>query len=360
MFTFLIILFIGSIIFVNNNDRFYNRSIVEVTSIAQVDEREVVDQRQNRDIVFRQYLTGVVKNGPFKGQSIQLSNEYSQSRAYHPELSVGHAVFVGIEEQENGALFGEITEIKRDQVLVLVGWLFIFTLLIVGRKQGLFAIISLVLNTVIIVYTIHQFAATANAELLLLMSFAVVVITILSIFFVSGFHVRTYAAILSTLIGTFALLGIAIAVLELTGEQGLRFEEMAFLSRPPHAIFMAGVLIGALGAVMDIGVSMASSLFALYEQNNQISVKALIESGREIGKDIMGTMTNILFFAYVSGTIPSLLLYFLNGAPLGFTLSMNLSLEITRALAGSIGIVLTIPIGLVTTILMIEWKRRKL
>ena len=89
-------------------------------------------------------------------------------------------------------------------------------------------------------------------------------------------------------------------------------------------------------------------------------VKALKKSGLEIGKDIMGTMTNILFFAYISGSIPVLILYLKNASPLSFTLSMNLSLELARALAGGIGIVLTIPIGLYTSIFFINRKKAKL
>ena len=108
---------------------------------------------------------------------------------------------------------------------------------------------------------------------------------------------------------------------------------------------------------MDVAITMSSSIFGLYEKNNNISVKALVKSGREIGKDIMGTMTNILLFAYISGTIPMLILYFKNTSPLGFTLSMNLSLELARALAGGIGIVLTIPIGLYITIFFVNRKR---
>src|SRR5690606_30886104 len=99
---------------------------------------------------------------------------------------------------------------------------------------------------------------------------------------------------------------------------------------------------------------------SLYEKNNKISVKALIKSGMEIGKDIMGTMTNILFFAYISGSIPILILYFKNASPFMYSLSMNLSLELARALAGGIGIVITIPIGLYVTIYFVNRKRGKL
>jgi uncharacterized membrane protein len=111
---------------------------------------------------------------------------------------------------------------------------------------------------------------------------------------------------------------------------------------------------------MDVAITMSSSIFGLYEKNNHISIKALKASGMEIGKDVMGTMTNILFFAYISGSIPMLILYMKNGSPLGFTLSMNLSLELARALAGGIGIVLTIPIGLYISIFLVNRKKARL
>ncbi len=135
---------------------------------------------------------------------------------------------------------------------------------------------------------------------------------------------------------------------------------MQFLTRPYQMIFMAGLFVGSLGAVMDVAITMSASIFALYETNNAISVKALKASGLDIGKDIMGTMTNILFFAYISGSIPMLILYLKNASPLGFSVSMNLSLELARALAGGIGIVLAIPIGLYISIYFVQRKRRSL
>src|SRR5699024_11228998 len=142
-----------------------------------------------------------------------------------------------------------------------------------------------------------------------------------------------------------------------TLESGLRYEEMQFLTRPYQVVFMAGLFLGSLGAAMDIAITMASSIFGLYESDHQIETKTLRASGREIGKDIMGTMTNILFFVYMSGSIPMMILYLSNQSPLGFTLTMNLSLEISRALAGSIGIVLTITISLMIAIFFVNRKR---
>src|SRR5690625_5423047 len=95
---------------------------------------------------------------------------------------------------------------------------------------------------------------------------------------------------------------------------------MQFLTRPYKLIFLAGLFIGSLGAVMDVAISISSALYELYQKNNDISDEALKASGMDIGKDIMGTMTNILFFAYVSGSMPMLILYLKNYSPIVFTL----------------------------------------
>lgn len=239
----------------------------------------------------------------------------------------------------------------------MITWVFIFSLLFVGKWQGLFSLFSLVINAIILSIALDVYVNTSEKSLLIICSISVIIFTIISLILVSGRNEKTYAAIIATLLGTFLSLAITYFVLWVTSEKGLRYEELQFITRPYKLVFLAGLFLGSLGAVMDVAITMSFSIFGLYEKNNNISVKALITSGREIGKDIMGTMTNILLFAYISGTIPMLILYFKNASPLGFTLSMNLSLELARALAGGIGIVLTIPIGLYITIFFVNRKR---
>src|SRR5699024_8923786 len=113
-------------------------------------------------------------------------------------------------------------------------------------------------------------------------------------------------------------------------------------------------------AVMDVAITMSSSIFELYEKDPHIKNEALKKSGLDIGKDIMGTMTSIVFFAYVSGTMPMLIIYLKNATALNFALSLNLSLVSARALAGGIGIELAIPIGLYVSIFLVNRKRAKI
>ncbi|MFA1711180.1 YibE/F family protein [Peribacillus frigoritolerans] len=353
--------FVLSVIFVHHNYSFYERPIAKVIKTNLDNTTELNDMYENKDRLYTQSITAEIQNGKEKGKLIHLKNEYSSSGAFDQEYRVGNDLFVSIDTKtkENSKLTGTIKDVKRDKFVLIVAWVFIFTLLIVGKKQGLLSIISLAVNAILLSYALDFYLNTSNIGLVLICSISIILFTVFSLLLVNGFNEKTYAAVIATLLGTFLSLFIAYLVMWLTSEKGLRYEEMQFITRPYKMVFMAGLFIGSLGAVMDIAITMSSSIFGLYEKNNQISVKALKTSGLEIGKDIMGTMTNILFFAYISGSIPMIILYLNNDSALGFTLSMNLTLELARALAGGIGIVLTIPIGLYVSIFFINRKRER-
>ncbi|WP_369546934.1 YibE/F family protein [Bacillus velezensis] len=351
--------FISSLIFVTHNASFYERPIAKVTKTTLEHQSDVQDMHKNKDKIFNQTITARLENGSQKGQLIHLSNQYSSSGANDQKYSIGDEVFVSIDKGKpsNKEISGSIIDKKRDKQLLLIAWVFIFTLLIVGKKQGFFSIVSLMFNAVLLSFALDLYRKHPNIGLIFICGVCILIFTVISLLLVSGFHAKTYAAIAATLAGTFVSLLITYLVMLATGEKGLRYEEMQYLTRPYHTVFMAGVFIGSLGAVMDVAITMTSSVFGLYEENNGISLQALRRSGMEIGKDIMGAMTNILFFAYISGSIPMMLLYLKNDSPIGFTLSMNISLEIARALAGGIGIVLAIPASLYASIFFIKRKK---
>ena len=349
---------IGSFLFVNNNFSFYERDIIKVIESELISEKSVIDRHENRDVLATQLITAEIKNGDYKGSFVTIENEYSESGAYDQAYKKGDELFVSL--NDSPSLTASIQDVKRDKNLLLITWVFIIILLIIGRKQGLYAVISLAINAIILSFALDFYIKHVEISLLLICGFTVILFTIISLLLVNGFNEKTYAAIIGTLLGTFISLLITYIVMWLTNENGLRYEEMDFLTRPYKMVFMAGLFVGSLGAVMDVAITMSASIFSLYEKNNTISVASLKKSGLEIGKDIMGTMTNILFFAYISGSIPLLILYFKNGSPLLFTLSMNLSLELARALAGGIGIVITIPIGIYVSIYFVNRKRAKI
>ena len=358
LYAALLLSFIGSIFFINTNYGFYDQPIVKITEAEITETQELSDIYGNEDVLYTQQLEGEIRNGEYKGERIKLENEYSLSGANDHEYRVGHDLFVNLDRTaDSTSLSGTIDNVKRDKYVVVMTWIFIFVLLIIGKKQGFYSIVSLALNAVILSYALDVYIRTENASLLLIAGVSVLLFTITSLLLVNGFNEKTYAAIVSTILGVFVALLLASFAIWTSGGNGLNYEEMQFLSRPYEVVFMAGLFIGSLGAVMDVGITMSASIFTLYEKNPNISIQAMKKSGIDIGKDIMGTMANILFFVYISGSIPMLLLYLSNGADWPFTFSINLSLEIARALAGGIGIVLTIPIGIYTSIFFIKRKK---
>lgn len=357
LYALLVICCAASLWFVNRNYSFYDQPIVKVLDVELIETTAVTDVHGNEDTLFLQRLTALIQNGERQGQEIQLVNTYTASGAFDHRYHAGHELFVLINSDDGGVLSGTVTEVKRDKSIVFVAWIFIFTLLIIGQKQGLLAIASFTLNVLILSFALDLYVGSANIHLLAVSSVCIVLFAATSIVFVNGLNEKAYAALIATLLGTFFAMAVAFLVIWLTGGKGLRYEEMQFLTRPYEVIFMAGLFIGSLGAIMDVAITMASSMFALYDSNPRISNEALKTSGLQIGRDIMGTITNILFFAYVSGSIPMILLYLKNAAPPGFAFSMNLSLELARALAGAIGITAAIPISLYCTMIFIKRKK---
>src|SRR5690625_996863 len=123
--------FIGSIAFVYNNYSFYDQPIAQVIETTLEDTSEVTDQHHNKDKLFKQHITAKVKNGKEKGQIIHLTNTYSSSGAYDQPYQSGNELFISIDKnkEQNADLTGTIEDVKRDKYIMIVAWMFIFTLL---------------------------------------------------------------------------------------------------------------------------------------------------------------------------------------------------------------------------------------
>ncbi|MDN4523064.1 YibE/F family protein [Fictibacillus fluitans] len=361
LYTVIVICFVSSILFVNHNSTFYKQTVAKVTNIHLQEKKQVKDMHNNEDQIFTQSITAEIKNGKYKGKLVRLTNDYSSSGAYDQQYKIGNELFISIDKNsKKQKLTGSINDAKRDKYLVLVGWIFILTLLLVGKKRGLFSLISLLVNALLLSFALDFYVNHSYKSLVWICSILVILFTVISLLLLNGLNEMTYAAIVATLLGIFLTLLVTYVSIKFTAGNGLRYEEMQFLTRPYELVFMAGLLVGSLGAVMDVAITISSSVFGLYEKNGDISLKALKQSGMEIGKDVMGALTNILFFVYAAGSIPSMILYLKNASSLGFTLSMNLSLEIARSLAGGIGIMLTIPIAVYTSVYFVNQKRKRI
>lgn len=348
-----LVLTIGLVSFTYYNASFYQVPIGEVTKVTSHHSKKTVDEQHNRDTHYTDQLSVKLLNTAQKGATLKVEHQYNGSHTEAQPYRVGDRLLLHINASTNEAY---VVEKKRDTLVVTVLSVFILSLLVIGQRIGLQSIVSLMMNTGAILVAVWLYNQNPNLNLFLLMSIAVVVATSLTLALVTGWQSRTVVTIASTVLGTFICVGIAWLVITLTNSQGIKYETMSFLTVQPKMIFLTSVLVGTLGAVMDVAITISSGMYEILQRTPSIPTQRWIKAGQNIGKDIMGTMTNILLFSYLAGSLPMLLLFLKNGNTLTYSISMNWSLEICRAITGGIGIVLTVPL---TILLMQIWHRWK-
>lgn len=344
----LIILFVlstASLVFVNNNFLFYKTDIVRIDELK---EEISVDATEPNILgieeeYYVQKINGTYMNGKNKGKIINLENIRSTSNVADTKYEVGDYVFVS---------GNNIIGLKRDTFVVFSVVVFIILIFSIGQFRGLLSICSVILNIIIFLIGIKL---SSSINIVALMIIESILFTVLSLIFANGVNRITFCSILSVIISTIILYLIVLTIILTTKYNGINFNGLGFLTVPPEDVFSASLLIGGLGAIMDVCITIVSSIKELIEKDKNITDEALIKSCRNIGMDIMGTMINVLFFTYLSSALPTFILALRNGVTLTNYISSNFSLEITRFLVGGISIVLSI---FVSTIVGIKFSRR--
>lgn len=329
---FLLLLSIISIIFVSNNDFLYKDEIMKITNIK----IEKIEKVQNTIGIEEEYymekITGIITNGKSKNTEKTIEYERTYSSVITDKYRVGDKVFV----KKN-----EITGLKRDVYITFLIVSFIILIYIVGEYKGLLSIVSVIFNIIIFYIGLDLYFKGIN--LLFLCIIESIVFSIFSLFIVGGINKKTVSAIVSVFTSVIILLILVLIVVTFTKYDGINFNELSYLTVPPEDIIIPELLIGSLGAIMDVAITMSSSINELIEKDKNISIKNLTISSKQIGKDIMSTMTNVLFFTYILSGLPIFILAIRNGFGFYNYISSSFSLELTRFLVGSIGIVMSIP-----------------
>ena len=348
----LIIMSLFSLYFISNNENLYNKPIAKIIAInEQESNKETTDGKI--EPIKNQKIQAIIMNGLYKGKTVELNNVTSFSQVNDLDLKINDEVFLSIQDNDKQEISTvKILDLKRDKYIVYIINIFVALILLVGGAKGFRSLASVFVNIAIVFIIIGLF--TKGYDLMVFSIIASILFVVLSILLVSGRNKKSFSAIVGTLIGTLVSMVIAGVVIKFNNWSGIHFEEMEFLTHPPEQIFFIELIIGTLGGIMDIAISISSAIKELYDKNPNIERKAIIKSSREIGQDIMGTMANTLVFAYLSGSIPTILLLLRNGMPITYIININLSLEFMRAIVGSIGIVLSIPITIYTSILILK------
>jgi uncharacterized membrane protein len=309
-----------------------------------------------------QDVTYEVLEGEYKGIIFESKNELEQ-RIFDINLKKGDKVLLLLQIYEDGTINGFATDYIRNNTMIIFVALFMIALLLIGKLKGLRALISLTITIgaiflILIPYTIKGYDPLIIAVLVS------IGITLITISLIAGLNRKALSAIIGTVGGVFFAALIAYVIGKISLLTGLSGEDarILYLNNPQlnfYHIFFASIIIGALGAVMDVGMSISSSVHEIAKANPNKNKSELFKAGMNVGKDIMGTMSNTLILAYVGSALPLLLLFSMN--EFGFMQVINfdfISAEIVRSISGSFGLLLAIPITALVGSVLLSQKTR--
>ena len=350
-----IFLLMAAMVFTYNNYFLYKEDVVKITAVKNEEVYEKEGLNGEVEKYYNQEITAIIKSGEYKGKSITLNNTCSYSGVKDEGYKKGNYLFVSLSGSED-KLSANILSVKRDMYVMVLICVFILGIVIFAGKKGVLSIISIIMNIIIFTYALNEYVN--GKDILKLCNLMIILFTMISLILASGINKQTVCAIISTLISV-ALIFIIYKITKENFEQP-EYMMMEYITNPEHLdhIFMAGVLIGGLGAIMDVAISISVAVNELINKDKNISVKNLISSVQEIGYDIMGTMINVLFFTYMCGTIPMLILKIKNGYKFLSIIKFQIPFEIIRFLVGAIGIVVTIPISGFIAITILKKRRQ--
>ena len=302
---------------------------------------------QNETILF----TAEVRSGELKGEIIDAAQTLDYFTALNPRVvEPGDKVLLYTIPDgmaENQWLLSDYQ--RSDQILALLA-VFLVLVLLFGRWQGFNTILSLSLTCLAVFYVFVP-AVLAGENIYVWAIITCIYMTFMTLFIVNGVNRKSLAAILGCLAGV-ALAGILTVMMDqsmmLTGVldensvilYGLKPDNPLDL----RAIIFASIIIGAVGAIMDVSISIAAALAELKEKVPNIGFKELLQSGMTISRDIMGTMSNTLILAYIGGFMSGVLLMVAyNSSMLDLFNREMIVVECLQALVGSLGILMTLP-----------------
>lgn len=273
----------------------------------------------------------------------------SSSYLYGAHCKEGMKV-VAILSESQGELVASVYGYNREPMLYLIIGLFLLTIWLIGGRQGLYSILGLAFTFVCIfcfflpmIY--RGFSPVAAAILVVIAS------TLVTMYLVAGVSVKATAAVIGTVMGVLVagILAFLFGKLcHVTGYNVSDIENLIYVQEQVGIevgeLLFAGILIAALGAVMDVSMSISSTLQEIHDKNPGLTGRQLFHSGMTVGKDMMGTMSNTLILAFAGGSVNTLVLFYAYAYSYTQIINMyDITIEIMQGISASLGVVLTVP-----------------
>lgn len=325
------------------------------------------DETADGAYVGAQQLSVKIKSGRYQGEILQVQNAFGPLSGVR--ASVGDSVTLTMKTHADGTHLAVMNEINRVPVLACFLVLFFLAVCLVGGRTGAKSLVGLIFTFVclfvILIPLLFKGAPMVLTTLLVCAYIALVSFTVLG-----GVHRKTVSAFLGTVAGTVLAMLFGLAVQSLAKIDGFRIEDaeplltlkyQGLVNIGLHGLLVSGIIISALGAVMDVAMSISSALEEVHAANPALKQKELFKSGMNIGRDMVGTMTNTLILAFLGCEFTLMLFIYARQMTFYHLFSTPfVSLEIISGLASSLGMILAIPLtALISSTLITQKKKKK-
>ena len=297
-----------------------------------------------------QVLELEIVSGSYKGQVFETVNYLN---AYlNVDAKVGTRIIVRLDLDDAGEPYVvSIPNYDRGIALGCMLLAFMVVLIVIGGRKGIMALAGLAYTLACLWYILIPMLLR-GAEPVGITILIVALTAVASLLFLTGFSRKTLCAVLGC-VGGVAVAGVCATVIcwisPLNGFNMSEAEELVLRSFDSElhisGLFVSGILVASLGAVMDVAMSISSACWELRYRNRSLPRRELFRSGMNIGRDAMGTMANTLILAFSGASVNMLLLFQIYDYPLLQIFNTDaMAMEVIRGLAGSMGIILTVPL----------------
>jgi len=300
---------------------------------------------------FSQKLKVQITDGEEKGREIQM--DYGGILRVTPQqkLTVGSEVIVlKTQNQDGKTAYSIMDRYRLNSIMLFIVIFFVVVILIAGRK-GLGSILGLLFSLGVLLWFIVPQILAGNDPLTISIigSFLIMVVTM---YLAHGFSKRTSVALLSTCIsllltGIFSVLFVRFAHLSGLGNENTYMLQFGQTAINLQGILLGGMIIGALGVLDDIATTQAATIFELSEANKKLQFLDLVKRGMNVGREHISSLVNTLVLAYAGVSLGLFILFVLNPANQPYWVILNsevITEEVVRTIAGSLGLVLAVPI----------------
>lgn len=322
----------------------------KATVTAVLSDNTAIDPASDNAYRGEQLLTARVETGQYKGEELMTYNYTGP--LYGAPLSESDSVVIAISTHADGEHNAVVYEYNRIPALAAVLIVFFIVTVLIGGRTGFKSLLGLAF-TILCLFSILIPMLIKGAPTIPSTFFICAYIALVSFVILGGVHRKTISAFLGTVSGTVLATLFGIIAQTLSRISGLRISDVEPLlqlrqSGAPiglRGLLVAGIIISALGAVMDVSMSISSALEEVHQANPELTSGQLFRSGMNIGRDMVGTMTNTLILAFLGSGFT--LIIYLNSLGLSFYQlfsSAYAAIEVISGISSSIGMILTIPL----------------